>query len=75
VDDQTVRLSELTAKSKVVLIVLRGWLSTNVHFASNAYDYAASASGFGSHGTRRDGLSRPAENLKTHAKEFLDNKQ
>lgn len=73
-DDQAVRLSELTAKETVVLVVLRGWPGYQCPACDRqVQDYIAAASTFS------DARSRvvfvypgPADGLKAHAKEFLE---
>ena len=46
-DDQTVRLSDLTAKGNVVLVVLRGWPGYQCPVCTKqVQDYIGSASGF-----------------------------
>src|SRR5256885_6084738 len=48
-DDQTVRLSDLTTTGKVVLVVLRGWRGYQCPLCTRqVQDYIASASGFAS---------------------------
>jgi len=76
-DDQTVRLSGLTAKSYVVLVVLRGWPGYQCPICSmQVQDYIRSASAFAEAKTRVVMVDPgPAADLKTHAKEFLANKQ
>ena len=76
-DDQTVRLSELTATGKVVLIVLRGWPGYQCPLCTRqVQDYIASASGFASAKARVVMVyPGPANDLKAHATEFLKNKQ
>ena len=76
-DDQIVRLSDLTAKGKVVLVVLRGWPGYQCPICSRqVQDYIASASAFA---TARGRVVMvypgPADDLKAHATEFLKNKQ
>jgi len=52
-DAQTVRLSDLTAKGKVVLIVLRGWPGCQCPPCTRqVQDYVASSSGFAETRTR-----------------------
>ncbi len=76
-DDQTVRLQDLTAKGKVVLIVLRGWPGYQCPLCTRqVHDYVASAAGFAEAKARVVMVyPGPAEDLKAHAKEFLGNKE
>src|SRR5512134_3735627 len=72
-DDQTVRLSDLTATGKVVLVVLRGWPGYQCPLCTRqVQDYIASASGFAS-ATARVVIvyPGPSDDLKAHATEFL----
>ncbi len=75
-DDQTVRLSDLTAKGNVVLIVLRGWPGYQCPICERQVaDYIASAPGLDE--AKAHVLMvypGPAEDLKAHAKEFLEMK-
>jgi len=73
-DDQTVRLSDLTAKSKVVLIELRGWPGYQCPLCTRqVQDYVRNAEKF-------KGVQvlmvypGPADDLKAHATEFLQDK-
>jgi peroxiredoxin len=76
-DDQSVRLSDLTATGKVVLVVLRGWPGYQCPLCTRqVQDYIASASGFASAKARVVMVyPGPADDLKAHAAEFLKNKQ
>ena len=76
-DDQTVRLSDLTATGKVVLVVLRGWPGYQCPLCTRqVQDYIASASGFASAKARVVMVyPGPSDDLKAHATEFLKNKQ
>ena len=76
-DDQTVRLSDLTAKGNVVLVVLRGWPGYQCPVCTKqVQDYIGSASGFAEAKARVILVyPGPAGDLKAHAKEFLKNKQ
>ncbi len=76
-DDQVVHLSDLTAKGKVVLIVLRGWPGYQCPLCTKqVQDYVASASGFAEAKARVVMVyPGPADDLKAHAKEFLEDKQ
>ena len=75
-DDQTVRLRDLTAKSKVVLVVLRGWPGYQCPICDRqVQDFIASAAGFAGTGARVVMVyPGPAEDLKAHAKEFAEMK-
>jgi len=75
-DDQSARLSDLTAKGNVALLVLRGWPGYQCPICSRqVLDYVRSASDFSDAKTRVIMVyPGPAENLKAHAQEFLDNK-
>lgn len=73
-DGQTVRLSELTSKSKVVLIELRGWPGYQCPLCTRqVHDYVRNAEKF-------QGVQvlmvypGPADDLKAHAAEFLQDK-
>jgi thioredoxin-dependent peroxiredoxin len=76
-DDQTVRLSELTVSSNVVLIVLRGWPGYQCPLCTRqVQDFIASAPVFSKSKARVVFVyPGPADDLKAHAKEFLGNKQ
>jgi len=76
-DDQTVRLSDLTATGKVVLVVLRGWPGYQCPLCTRQVeDYIASASGFATSKARVVMVyPGPADELKAHATEFLQSKQ
>lgn len=71
-DDQTVKMSELTAKGNVVLVVLRGWPGYQCPICDRqVHDFIASESGF------KDAKAQlvfvypgPASDLKAHAEEF-----
>jgi len=71
-DDQTVRLSELTAKGNVVLVVLRGWPGYQCPICDRqVHDFIASASGFSEAKAQLVFLyPGPANDLKAHAEEF-----
>ncbi len=75
-DDQTVHLSDLTAKGNVVLIVLRGWPGYQCPLcAQQVRDYIGAAAGFAEAKARVVMVyPGPADDLKAHAKEFLSNK-
>jgi thioredoxin-dependent peroxiredoxin len=75
-DGQTVHLSNLTAKGKVVLIVLRGWPGYQCPICERQVeDYIASASKLDEAKARVIMVyPGPADALKAHAKEFLEMK-
>jgi peroxiredoxin len=75
-DDQPVRLDDLTAKGKVVLIVLRGWPGYQCPFCTRqAHDFVSHEEQF-----KADGVQvvivypGPADDLKAHAADFLKDK-
>jgi peroxiredoxin len=74
-EDQDVKLSELTAKEKVVLVVLRGWPGYQCPLCTKQVrDFTDSAAEF----TRSKArvvmvYPGPSDKLKAHAKEFLGN--
>src|SRR5882724_4391765 len=75
-NNQTITLSALTSNSPVVLLVLRGWPGYQCPLCTaQVRDYISSASAFEKAGARvimvYPGL---ADNLKTHAAEFVSNK-
>jgi len=71
-DDQTVRLSELTAKGNVVLIVLRGWPGYQCPVCDRqVHDFIASETGFAEAKAQLIFVyPGPANDLKAHAEEF-----
>jgi len=71
-DDQSVRLSELAAKGKVVLVVLRGWPGYQCPICDRQVrDFIDSAAGFDSAKAQLVFVyPGPAEDLKAHAEEF-----
>jgi peroxiredoxin len=75
-DDQSVRLTELTAKSEVVLVVLRGWPGYQCPFcARQAHDFVQSADKLKAAGARVVMVyPGPSDDLKAHAAEFLQDK-
>jgi peroxiredoxin Q/BCP len=75
-DDQTIRLSDLTAKRPVVLIELRGWPGYQCPICSSqVHDYVKNASRFESNGVQVLMVyPGPASDLKAHATEFLHDK-
>jgi len=76
-DEQTVRLSDLTTTGKVVLVVLRGWPGYQCPLCSRqVQDFIALASEFAKTKTRVVMVyPGPASELKAHATEFLKDKQ
>jgi thioredoxin-dependent peroxiredoxin len=75
-DDQSVRLKDLTAESEVVLVVLRGWPGYQCPFCTRqAHDFVSHEEKF-----KADGVQvlmvypGPADDLKAHATEFLQDK-
>jgi cytochrome oxidase Cu insertion factor (SCO1/SenC/PrrC family) len=75
-DDQSVRLSDLTAKSDVVLIVLRGWPGYQCPLCTRqAHDFVNNAEKLKAAGVQVVMVyPGPADNLKAHATEFLNDK-
>src|SRR3954462_8546102 len=71
-DEQTVRLSELTSQGTVVLIVLRGWPGYQCPVCDRqVHDFIASASRFGEAKSRPVFIyPGPANDLQAHAEEF-----
>src|SRR5882724_2545798 len=76
-DDQMVKLSDLTLSGKVVLVVLRGYPGYQCPFCERQVkDFINSASSFADANARVIMVyPGPADELKAHAKEFIDNKQ
>ncbi len=76
-DDQSVRLSNLTTTGKVVLVVLRGWPGYQCPLCTRqVQDYVASEAGFASAKARVVMVyPGPSDDLKAHATEFLKSKQ
>jgi peroxiredoxin len=75
-DDQKVQLSDLTAKSTVVLIELRGWPGYQCPLCSRqVHDYVSNAAKFEAAGVQVLMVyPGPATDLKAHAIEFLHDK-
>ncbi len=75
-DDQSVRLTDLTAKSEVVLVVLRGWPGYQCPFCSRqAHDFVNDAEKVKA--ARAQVVMvypGPSDDLKAHAAEFLQDK-
>jgi peroxiredoxin len=71
-DDQTVRLGELTATGNVALVILRGWPGYQCPICDQqAHDFIASAPGFAEAKAQLIFVyPGPADDLKTHAQEF-----
>ena len=76
-DDQSVRLRDLLGKSNVVLIVLRGWPGYQCPICTvQVQDYVRAATGFAQAKARVVMVyPGPADKLKEHAAEFLQDKQ
>lgn len=75
-DDQSVRLTDLTAKSKVVLVVLRGWPGYQCPLCSRqAHDFVQNAEKLKAAGVQVLMVyPGPSDDLKAHAAEFLQDK-
>lgn len=75
-DDQSVQLSDLTAKSDVVLVVLRGWPGYQCPFCTRqAHDFVGNADKLKAAGVQVVMVyPGPADDLKAHATEFLQDK-
>ena len=71
-DDQTVRLGELTAKGNVVLVILRGWPGYQCPVCDRqVHDFIATASGFAEAKAQLVFVyPGPAAELKARAEEF-----
>jgi peroxiredoxin len=76
-DDQTIRLSNLTSNTPVVLLVLRGWPGYQCPICTaQVKDYVSSADAFDAAGARVIMVyPGPAVDLKAHAAEFLKSKE
>lgn len=76
-DGTRVDLRGLTRESRVVLVVLRGWPGYQCPICSRqVQDFIAQADEFARRGARVVMIyPGPAEQLREHAKEFLENKQ
>jgi peroxiredoxin len=76
-DNQSIRLSDLTSKSRVVLIVLRGWPGYQCPICTRqVQEYIAEAEGFAAVKARVVMVyPGPSDNLEAHAKEFMQNEQ
>lgn len=75
-DDQTVHLSDLTAKGKVVLVELRGWPGYDCPFCTKqVHDYVSNADKLKAAGVQvLIVYPGPADDLKAHATKFLQDK-
>ena len=75
-DDQPIELKPLTAKSPVVLVVLRGWPGYQCPLCTRQVnDFVSQASEFDAVGAQVLMVyPGPATDLKNHAEEFLQNK-
>ncbi|HEX3628106.1 MAG TPA: peroxiredoxin-like family protein [Verrucomicrobiae bacterium] len=75
-DDQSVRLTDLTATSGVVVVVLRGWPGYQCPFCTKqAHDYVGNAGKLKAAGVQVVMVyPGPADDLKAHATEFLQDK-
>lgn len=77
-DDKPVELRQLTAKSKVALVVLRGWPGYQCPICERQVnDMARNAAQFKERGVQMllFVYPGPSDQLKAHAKEFLQNKE
>lgn len=75
-DDQPVRLTDLTAKGKVVLVVLRGWPGYQCPFCSRqAHDFVIHEKELAADGVQVVMVyPGPSDDLKSHAADFLKDK-
>jgi peroxiredoxin Q/BCP len=74
-DGKAVALKDLTAKQRVVLVVLRGWPGYQCPVCTRqVHDFVAKADEFSGKATVLMVYPGPAEKLKEHAEEFLKNK-
>jgi peroxiredoxin Q/BCP len=76
-DDQTVRLSDVTARTKVVLVELRGWPGYDCPFCTKqVHDYVSNADKLKAAGVQVLMVyPGPADDLKAHATGFLQDKR
>jgi peroxiredoxin len=76
-DDRVVELSRIRAQGRVVLVVLRGWPGYQCPLcAQQVREFVLQAPEFASRGARVVMVyPGPAENLKAHAREFLQDQQ
>jgi peroxiredoxin Q/BCP len=75
-DDRAVELNALTAKSPVVLVVLRGWPGYQCPLCTRqVHDFVARAAGFKEKGAQVLMVyPGPAGQLRAHAQDFLQDK-
>jgi thioredoxin-dependent peroxiredoxin len=76
-DDKPVELKQLAATAPVVLVVLRGWPGYQCPICTRqVHDFVAHADGFAAQKAQVLMVyPGPAENLKAHAQDFLQDKQ
>ena len=76
-DGKPVELKEVAAKKTVLLVVLRGWPGYQCPICTRqVHDFTAKAAEFAAAGTQVLMVyPGPADNLKAHAREFLQNKE
>jgi peroxiredoxin Q/BCP len=76
-EDKPVELKQLTAKTPVVLVVLRGWPGYQCPICTRqVQDFARKAAEFDAHDAQVVMVyPGPADDLKAHAREFLQNKE
>ena len=76
-DDKPIELNQLVATGDVVIVVLRGWPGYQCPLcARQVHDFAIKADQFKGAGARLLMVyPGPANHLKAHAREFLENKQ
>src|SRR5712664_2207613 len=76
-EDKPVDLTQLTAKKPVVLVVLRGWPGYQCPICTRqVQDFTRKAADFAAHGAQVVMVyPGPADDLKAHAREFLQNKE
>lgn len=76
-DDKPVELKQLTASNPVVLVVLRGWAGYQCPICTRqVHDFVAHAADFAAEKAQVLMVyPGPAENLKAHAQDFLQDKQ
>ncbi len=76
-EDKPVELNQLTAKKPVVLVVLRGWPGYQCPICTRqVQDFARNAAVFAAHDAQAVMVyPGPADDLKAHAREFLQNKE
>ena len=76
-EDKPVDLKQLTAKKPVVLVVLRGWPGYQCPICTRqVQDFTRKAADFAAHGAQVVMVyPGPADDLKAHARDFLQNKE